>query len=85
MMLFLKICWYGTPIVISVKLIGEERKATVSHAEDSPVGGGYRPRHGHAGCLSYDLLTGTKPGFKIKGAKFLYSRILESWNITTRS
>ena len=33
-------------IVISVKLIGEEGKATVSHAGDSPAGGGYRPRHG---------------------------------------
>ena len=51
MMLFLKICWYGTPIVISVKLVGEKRKATVSHAEDSLVGGGYRPRHGRSGCL----------------------------------
>ena len=47
----LKICWYGTRIVVSVKLIGEEGKATVSHAEDSPVGGGYRPHHGRSGCL----------------------------------
>ena len=69
-MLFLKICWYGTPIVISVKLIGEERKATVSHADDSPVGGGYRPRHGPAGCLLYDLLTGTKPDSNLRELNF---------------
>ena len=41
----------GTPIVISVKLIGEKGKAILSHVEDSPVGGGYRPRHGRSGCL----------------------------------